>query len=282
MKLPNIVVRILAGAVFVGLLIAGMLLNQYTYLVLFCLITALSLKEFYGLVQNNAGVSLSKTLNIVGGMLLVGSFFLYCSPFHNTIGFSIYLLYLIALFVCELYRKRTEPLESLAYAALGQIYIALPFALTSCLVFGQTEDGAYSHVLLLAVFAFIWVNDSFAYLTGMAFGKHRLFERISPKKSWEGFFGGAIFAMASSYLFYLYTDFLSLGTWIGFALVVVIFGTWGDLVESLMKRTLKVKDSGNTIPGHGGLLDRFDSTILAIPAAVVYLEIIDCINKYIL
>ena len=277
MKLPNIVVRILAGAVFVALLIGGMIINEITYLVLFCLITGLALNEFYGLIQKSARAGLPKILGIASGIVLVCSFFLHFFLCFS-LGFYVYILLFLVIFINELYRKRENPLKSLAYIVLGQIYIALPFSLAAYLIFWEAP-GIYSYTLLLAVFVFIWVNDSFAYLTGLTFGKHRLFERISPKKSWEGFIGGAVFATASSYLFYHFAGILPLPVWIGFALVVVAFGTWGDLVESLMKRTLGVKDSGNTIPGHGGLLDRFDSTILAIPAIVVYLKAFAYISR---
>lgn len=276
MKLPNIVVRALAGAVFVGLLVGGILMNEYTFVAVFTLLTGLILYEFYGLIAKSAKVSVSRIFNVAGGILLFVGAFVHqsISGPQSILAFVPYILYLLILFIRELYLKRENPIQSLAYSLLGQIYIALPLALSTCLTF---DYGRYNFVYILAVLVFIWVNDTFAYLTGMMFGKHRLFERISPKKSWEGFIGGAIFAMASSWFFYhflWYTHALSLFAWIGLAAVVVIFGTWGDLIESLLKRTLGVKDSGNMIPGHGGILDRFDSTILAIPAAVIYLELL--------
>jgi phosphatidate cytidylyltransferase len=128
--------------------------------------------------------------------------------------------------------------------------------------------------ILLALFITIWVNDTGAYLVGITLGKHRLFERISPKKSWEGFFGGAIFALISGYVFSLLITEINLIEWLIFSEIVVVFGTFGDLIESLIKRTVHVKDSGNLIPGHGGLLDRFDSLLLAAPAIFIYLSIL--------
>lgn len=276
MKLPNIVVRALAGAVFIGLLIGGILINEYTFAAVFSLLIGLILYEFYGLIEKSANIPISKMINVLGGILLFAGAFVYqsfpCS--QHFLAFVPYIVYLLVLFIRELYLKRKNPVQSLSYSLFGQIYIALPLAMSNCLTF---HSGNYNFVYILAVLVFIWVNDTFAYLTGMMLGKHRLFERISPKKSWEGFVGGAIFAMASSWFFYQflqYTHSLSLFTWIGLAATVVIFGTWGDLIESLIKRTLGVKDSGIMIPGHGGILDRFDSTILAIPAAVLYLELI--------
>ncbi len=279
------------GAVFVGLLLGGILINEYTFLLIFSVITALCLYEFYGLIEKDAKVEVPKYLNIVGGgLLLFGGAFMYSSAGGNCLyiegGLSPnlipYAFYLLILFINELYQKRTNPLQSLAYSILGQVYIALPFALLTGLAFPDSWETNYKYIFVLAIFVFIWVNDSFAYLTGMTFGKHRLFERISPKKSWEGFIGGgAVVSIASSLIFaHFYSD-LSIPAWMGFAAVTVAFGTWGgDLFESLIKRTLGVKDSGNMIPGHGGILDRFDSTILAIPAVLVYLLLLNFIGSF--
>lgn len=273
MKLPNFIVRVLAGAVFVAVLLVGILINQYVFLGVFSIFTALALVEFYGLMNKAAKVSLSCIMGTVSGVVLFIASFLYLSG--TVQSFLIYVPYIVLIqliFIGELYRKREDAVKSLAYFSLGQLYVALPFALTNALAFSFSLS--YTWVYILAVLVLIWVNDSFAYLTGMTFGKHRLFERISPKKSWEGFFGGAAFAIAASVGIYFFTQLHSIPLWIGFALIVVGFGTLGDLIESLMKRTLEVKDSGNMIPGHGGMLDRFDSTIFAIPAVVAYLAVI--------
>lgn len=270
MKLPNIVVRILAGAVFVAFLLGGILVDEYTFVGVFTLITGLALYEFYILIEKTAKVPISKTLNIVAGVFLFLGGYLY--NFHSgLLGFVIYLLLLFIIFISQLYQKKEDPIKCLAYSIFGQVYIAGSLALLSYLARPFFED-TYQSIYILAIFVFIWVNDSFAYLTGMAFGKHRLFERISPKKSWEGFIGGAIFSIASSLLFYYFSvSSLNMYQWMGFAAVTVACGTWGDLFESLIKRTLGVKDSGNMIPGHGGILDRMDSTLLAIPAVAIYL-----------
>ena len=160
---------------------------------------------------------------------------------------------------------------------LSQLYVALPIALLNEFAFQYklTECSViYFTILTLFIFVFILMSDSGAYCVGSLIGKHRLFERISPKKSWEGSIGGGVFSIASSFVFAHYFSFLSVWEWAGLALVVVIFGTWGDLTESLMKRQLGIKDSGHILPGHGGMLDRFDSALLAIPAAVVYLYVL--------
>ncbi|GAB6119273.1 phosphatidate cytidylyltransferase [Dysgonomonas termitidis] len=274
LKLPNIVVRILAGAVFIGLLLGGILKDEYTFVIIFSLLTVLCLYEFYGLIEKSAKVRVIRPWNILGGFFLFLGGFYYCVHSASALAFVPYMIYLIVLFISELYMKRENPIQSLSHSLLGQVYIAGPLALTNYLVFAY-EPGSYHYVYILALLVTIWVNDTFAYLTGMAFGKHRLFERISPKKSWEGFIGGAIAAIASSLIFAHFFPNLCTLSWLGFAAVVVVAGTWGDLFESLIKRTLGVKDSGNMIPGHGGILDRFDSTILAIPAVCVYLLLTD-------
>ena len=190
-----------------------------------------------------------------------------------------YLITLIYLMVAELYLKQEDPVHDWAYTMLSQLYIALPFSLLSVLAFRSVgSDIIYTWHVPLSVFVFLWINDTGAYICGSLLGKHKLFPRISPGKSWEGSIGGGILVMAVAVLIWYLTEQynmndlqLSAIQWAGLGLTVVIFGTWGDLIESLFKRTLGIKDSGNILPGHGGMLDRFDSSLLAIPAAVVYL-----------
>ena len=179
--------------------------------------------------------------------------------------------------VSELYLKKENPLNNWAYAMFSQVYIALPFALLNVLAFQSDETitaTSYQYLFPLSIFAFNWLNDTGAYCTGMLLGKHPLFKRISPKKSWEGSIGGAVFCIVAAFVISNYFPIMSTVEWVGLALTIVVFGTWGDLSESLMKRQLGIKDSGNILPGHGGILDRFDSAILAIPAAVVYLYLL--------
>ncbi|KAA6305037.1 Phosphatidate cytidylyltransferase, partial [termite gut metagenome] len=184
-----------------------------------------------------------------------------------------YLLLIIYLLISELYLKRENPPANWAYTMLSQFYVALPYALLNVLAF-QYDYAAnsvdYNPVIPLSIFIFIWLNDTGAYCVGSLIGKHKLFKRISPRKSWEGAIGGGALAIASSFVFAHFFPVLSIIQWVGLALTVVVFGTWGDLTESLLKRQLGVKDSGNILPGHGGMLDRFDSALLAIPAAVIY------------
>ncbi|MFV0468374.1 MAG: phosphatidate cytidylyltransferase [Dysgonomonas sp.] len=273
--LSNFATRVLTGVIFVAVLLCSILFNQYIFLIAFAIIEALALSEFYGLIKKTRKINVNIFLNITGGILLFGSSFFYFSEiYQSTLILIPYILYLLVIFISALYQKENDALKTLAYSFLGQMYIAIPFSLLNYLAFSYGNSFSYHYIFLLSLFIFIWVNDSFAYLTGSKFGKHRLFERISPKKSWEGSVGGAVFTLLASFvLAHFYTE-VSLICWIGYALVVIIFGTFGDLIESLFKRTIGVKDSGNTLPGHGGILDRFDSMIFSIPALFIYLNLI--------
>jgi len=275
LNLKNLGIRILTGAIFVAILIGGMILNQYSFLIVFSLITVFALLEFYGLLQKAVNADISKYLNTLGGLLMfVGGYLYFSTSGSFFIFFVPYVIYLLSLFIAELFLKRKNPIMSLGYALLGQVYIALPLTLLNYLAFIYEANGIYHYAIILSLFIFIWVNDSFAYLSGSLLGKHRMFERISPKKSWEGFIGGVVFTVIAAIIYAHFYTQLSLTIWVGFAIVTIIFGTLGDLIESLIKRTLDVKDSGNMLPGHGGLLDRIDSIIFAIPAQFVYVEII--------
>ncbi|MBP3286154.1 MAG: phosphatidate cytidylyltransferase, partial [Prevotella sp.] len=216
----------------------------------------------------------------------------YCSDIYGgaakSVEFIPYLVTILYLLVAELYLKQEDPINDWAYTMLSQLYIALPFSLLNVLAFNASPDGlvVFNTLLPLSVFIFLWVNDTGAYCVGSLLGRHKLFPRISPGKSWEGSIGGAIFVLLAAWGIgymdnmtvldaeqqpWICRQLLTIPQWIGLGLVVVVFGTWGDLVESLFKRTLGIKDSGSILPGHGGMLDRFDSSLLAIPAAVVYL-----------
>ena len=277
----NLIQRAMTGILFVAVLIGTILAGSMYFTILFAIISALTIAEFTGLVNQTEGVKANRPMSILAGLFLFFSFaFLGIAPGNNEILIP-YLFIMIYLFVSELYLKHKNPINNWAYTMLSQMYIALPFALLNVLAYHSTgeDEGtiSYNAILPLSIFIFTWVNDTGAYCTGSLFGKHRLFERISPKKSWEGSIGGGVLALVAAFIMSQFFDFLNLYEWLGLALVVVIFGTFGDLTESLFKRTIGIKDSGNILPGHGGMLDRFDSTIMAVPAAVVYLYFIEMI-----
>lgn len=273
--MKNFILRAVTGILFVAILIGAIIYGPISFLALFTLISALTVHEFARLINQFGGAKINKTMTALGGAYLCLAFFGYCTEFTNSQIFIPYLIIMIYLLVSELYLKREHPIHNWAYTMFSQMYVALPFALMNVLAFQYNPESnmveTYNYVLPLSIFVFIWLNDTGAYCVGVLFGKHRLFERISPKKSWEGAIGGGVVAIASSFALEHFFPIMSNLEWAGLALTVVVFGTWGDLIESLLKRQLGVKDSGNILPGHGGLLDRFDSALLAIPAAVVYI-----------
>lgn len=273
--LKNLIKRALTGIVFVTLIVGAICLNSYTFLVLFSLITFFTLWEFYGLTGQYKSAPIKRVLYSLGGIYLFVASFIYAHSLMDGVIFLPYLIFLMLVLIIELYCKEEDPIKNWAITFFGQFYCAGSFALLNFISAIPNTPGVIMHtpIFVLAIFVFIWINDTGAYLIGSLFGKHRLFERISPKKSWEGFWGGFALAVISSFAFSWFQPEISWYKWVGFAMIVVVFGTWGDLVESLMKRTLSVKDSGHILPGHGGMLDRFDSLLMAIPAAYIYIEI---------
>lgn len=271
----NFIQRAVTGVLFVIVLVGCILYSPLSFGILFTIISVLSVHEFAQLVSKSSEVSINKTITALGGAYLFLALMSFCT--QQSVGARVFLPYLgllLYMMITELYLKKKNPTGNWAYSMLSQLYVALPFALLNVLAFqnsSETGSVTYNPILPLSIFVFIWLSDTGAYCAGSLIGKHRLFERISPKKSWEGSIGGGIFSIASSLGFAHFFPFMPGWQWVGLAIVVVIFGTWGDLTESLMKRQLGIKDSGNILPGHGGMLDRFDSALMAIPAAVVYL-----------
>ena len=281
----NFIIRTITGILFVAIMVTGICLRGDAMILLFAIITGLSLWEFCGLVNEHvADTTVNRFIATAAGVYLFLAMAGYCTGIVPPSAFVPYLLTIIYLFISELYLKQKNPIQDWAYTMLSQMYVALPFSMINVLSFQadpQTGQIAYHWMLPMSVFVFLWVNDTGAYCTGSLLGRHKLFPRVSPGKSWEGSIGGGIFVLiAAAIISQFATTGSSLGSssqelstlaWLGLGLVVVFFGTWGDLVESLFKRTLGIKDSGNILPGHGGMLDRFDSSLMAIPAAVIYL-----------
>ena len=278
--MKNFIVRTITGIIFVAAIVASFLRPEAMVL-LFSIVTGLTVWEFTGLVNGNVNVNVNvnRFISTAAGVYFFYAMTYFCSDLYGgsakSVVFIPYLVTIIYLLVAELYLKQEDPIADWAYTMLSQMYIALPFSLLNVLAFTATPQGTvnFNTLLPLSVFVFLWINDTGAYCTGSLIGRHKLFPRISPAKSWEGCIGGAVFVLAAAWAISYWLDGVMLTTieWLGLGLVVVVFGTWGDLVESLFKRTLGIKDSGNILPGHGGMLDRFDSALLAIPAAVVYL-----------
>ena len=278
-KQKNLITRSITGILYVAIMVTGFL-QSVNMIVVFALITGLATWEFTGLVNGYKHVNVNRLITTVAGVY----FFLAVAGVNSgaiqtNAVFVPYLLTIIYLFISGLYTKSDDSVNDWAYTMLSQMYIALPLSTINVIAFRQAADGLnyYYYLLPLSIFIFLWTNDTGAYCTGSLFGKHKLFPRISPAKSWEGSIGGGILVLiVASVMYYIESQGenlsgLNLIEWLGLGLVVVVFGTLGDLVESLLKRTLGIKDSGNILPGHGGILDRFDSSLMAIPASVVYL-----------
>ena len=287
--MKNLIVRTITGIIFIAAIVSCFMRPQ-AMMLLFALVTGLTIWEFCGLVNDRvAQTAVNRLICTVAGVYFFLAMCGYVSGFTPTSAVFIpYLLTVVYLFISELYLKQKNPINDWAYTMLSQMYIALPFSMIGVLAFNSGSDGSvhYNYLLPLSIFIFLWVNDTGAYCVGSLIGKHKLFPRISPGKSWEGSIGGGLFVLAAawaiSYFDHQQTSnmmaaglqpaaLMNLWKWMGLGLTVCIFGTWGDLVESLFKRTLGIKDSGNILPGHGGMLDRFDSSLLAFPAAVIYL-----------
>ena len=278
-KLTNMIVRAFTGVLFVTIMVTCFF-HAIAMVFLFALITCLSLWEYSGLVNNIEDVTINRFISTVAGVYLFLAISAVNSGFVQTNAvFMPYLLTIIYLFVSELYTKNKNAVHDLSYTMLGQMYVALPLSMINVLAFRTATDGNihFYYLLPLSVFIFLWTSDTGAYCVGSLFGKHKLFPRISPAKSWEGSIGGGVLVLVAAFLVSIldqsYGNLSGLNTlqWLGLGLVVTISGTWGDLVESLIKRTLGIKDSGTILPGHGGMLDRFDSSLLAIPASAVYI-----------
>ena len=274
-KKKNFIVRTITGVLFVAILVTCFL-RPISMIFLFALVTGLTVWEYGGLVNEWDDIQVNRFISTAAGVYLFLAFAGYCTGYTPATVFIPYLVTVIYLIISELYTKAPNPINNWAYTMLSQMYIALPYSMINVLAFQSNAEGevSFNYLLPLSLFILLWVNDTGAYCCGSLFGRHKLVPRVSPGKSWEGSIGGAVFVViAAAVIGYLVGGMqggYSIPVWIGLGLTVVVFGTLGDLVESLFKRTLGIKDSGSILPGHGGMLDRFDSSLMAIPAAVIY------------
>ena len=275
--MKKLLVRIATGAAFAITLLASILFGKISFGALFLLVTLLSVNEFCSLAKKHKGTTFSTWLAMLGGgYLFIATFMLFHGVKINPLTvYSPYIAVVAYIFIRQLFDTEGKPLDNYAYFTLSQVYVAIPFALLNILATGGAEDGnTYSWLLPITIFFFIWCNDTGAFFVGCSIGRHKMFERISPKKTWEGFIGGAAVAIIAGAVMSRFFDIMNIWQWMGLAAVVVAAGTLGDLVESSMKREMQIKDSSNMLPGHGGMLDRFDSTLLAIPCVLIYLNLI--------
>lgn len=276
--MTNFIIRALTGIAIVAVQVLCTYLSPISLAALFLLLTALAVNEFLGLLIKKGKVRIGRPLIVAGSCYLFFAVWLNCLTEASLLAiFLPYLLFIIFCCVRELYNDEGNPIVNLGAIMLSQLYVALPLSLINLLAFSDCylyDCSIKYYVFPLAMYVFLWLNDTGAYLCGSLLGKHKLFPRISPKKSWEGSIGGAIVAMASAVAVAHFFPVLNVWQWVGMALVVVVAGTYGDLTESMIKRSLDVKDSGRMLPGHGGILDRLDSMLFAIPASVIYLYVL--------
>lgn len=266
----NLLQRVITGVVGGGVMIASILYGEASFFVLFLVICFFATREFYDLV-------------IQDGFKPQEYFGIFCSLFVFTFSFLTgkgllpprFLLLIIpvcfGVFLIKLYRREEKPFSNIAFTFLGIIYVAIPLSLLNLLVF---KGGSYNYEILFGSLLIIWITDISAYFGGSRFGRNKLFERISPKKTWEGFFTGTAMGLIMAYLISRYFVILPVRDWMILGVILTVIGTFGDLIESQFKRSIDIKDSGSILPGHGGFLDRFDSLLIAIPFVVAYLELL--------
>lgn len=272
--MSNLVTRIITGVFFLLFVGGSILYSHEAFSALFLIVTILGIWEFYSLVETT-GYKPNKIAGTIAGAYLFASNALLAQQYT---GFQILLpnfLFWFVIFLLELYRPKDKPFSNLAFTFFGLLYIAVPFSLLNYLPNPAFLTGvSYDYQYLLGFFVMVWVNESGAYLVGVSIGRHRLFESVSPKKSWEGAIGGGLLTLATAWGISFLFSGLDLIDWLAIGAIVVVFGTYGDLFESLFKRSINAKDSGKILPGHGGILDRFDGVVMAAPFVFVYLLLV--------
>jgi phosphatidate cytidylyltransferase len=267
----NLGQRVITGIIGAGIIVAGSIISPWLYFLIFGLILAFSQMEFYKLSGLDGMLPLKSFGTFLGLSIFTLSFFIGMEHLSEKYYFLIFPLASLVFFI-KLYRKSDKkPFTGIAYTFLGLFYVAVPFSLLNVAAF--SVDGSFHYEVIVGSLFILWASDSGAYFAGTKFGKTKLFERVSPKKSWEGFLGGAAAAILIAY--FLGKNFKSIEEWqwLGIATIIIIAGTYGDLIESLFKRSIEIKDSGKSLPGHGGFMDRFDGLLLSAPFIAAFLKI---------
>jgi phosphatidate cytidylyltransferase len=259
--------RAITGFFFIIVMLVSVLLNHYVFGVFYLILSGLALWEFYGLIKKT-GFKPDVTTGLANGALIYIVFALVTADtdYHK-------LLFLLpvtlsAVFIQELFKKNKAPFTNIAYTYLGLIFTIIPFTFFHALAY---VEGPVNLHFPLAFLLMLWANDTGAYLVGSKLGRTKLFERHSPKKTWEGLIGGIVITAIAAYIISVYFTELAVDQWIWMGVLISCFGTTGDLIESMFKRSIDIKDSGSILPGHGGLLDRFDGLLIAAPVVYAYL-----------
>lgn len=276
--MTNLVERTLTSILFVVVLLGSIIQSEFASSILFFMIILLCQREFYNFFKSTE-IKPQKKVGIIAGLAyFVISVLASQTKVESETLFSIIPL-IFTIFIIELFRNRPRPIPNIAYTILGIIYIAVPFTLLHEMAYYKDYafGREYNFDILIGYFFVLWANDTGAYLIGRTFGKHKLFPRISPKKTWEGSIGGAAMGLLVGFINSLIFPEFPLVLWMGLAAIVVLFGSWGDLVESLFKRSLNIKDSGKLLPGHGGVLDRFDGIFISAPMVYTFLRLLSFI-----
>ncbi len=271
--MKNLLTRTLSGAIYATLILVSIFWGPMAFGFLLFVFLLLSLREFL-ILTKKGGIQLPGFLIYFTGIISFGLVTLF-SLGYIPLQFLVIIIPLVfLLFIAELYGKLESPIQNISYSILALIYIVLPLSLMNFFFVKLEGAETYHKELVLAFFVIIWVNDTFAYFSGMLLGRHKLFKSISPNKTWQGTIGGAVFSLIAAWVFSIYFPWLDVITWLAFASVLIIFGTFGDLIESMFKRRLGVKDSGDIMPGHGGILDRLDSLLIAAPFIFVFIFLV--------
>lgn len=266
----NFIKRVVSGFLFVVILTGCIFLHPIAFFILFFAINILGLIEFSQMARRTE-VYINKPIYLICGSMLFTAGFLDAYIGYRD-GYLWCFITSFTLGIWELYRKKGNAFQNIAFAYYGLLYLSVPFTLLIYLPY--MTKGEWRPEIIFFPFLLVWLNDTFAYLFGSQFGRHKLFPRISPKKSWEGAIGGGLVTIGAALFIAPYLEGLTILNNIFIACIVVVFGIFGDLLESMFKRSIEIKDSGNIMPGHGGILDRFDAIVFVIPAIFVYLEFV--------
>lgn len=271
--MSNFIKRLITAVVCIIIIIASLLLGRYTYGLILFTVNLVALYEFFNIISNK-NLFPFRVLGITFGSILFILSFIISS---NIVAGQLYLILIplaVLVFIIELFRNKPSPFINVAVTFLGILYISVPLSLINYIVFPATNLYEYTYSVLLGYLVLIWTNDTSAYIFGMAIGRHKLFKRLSPKKTWEGFIGGLIITIIVAILIPGLFSTLDRTDLVVFGCIISTIGVAGDLSESMLKRSMDIKDTGNILPGHGGVLDRIDSILLTSPLVFLYLALL--------